>query len=170
MVQNGNWAFGQVSGTDGNIVKPEDVKFLPLFMGAEGEDKQGICIGTENFFCINKKASAEDQKASLDFLNWLYTSDEGKAFVTKDLAFIAPFDSFSDTEKPTDPLAQEVLAWSAKSGINNVPWNFTVFPSQTFKDNFGAKLLSYAQGKATWDDVSKTVVEGWKTEKANAAG
>lgn len=169
MVQNGNWAYGQISGVSGNTVKGEDVKFLPLYMGISGEEKQGLCIGTENFFCINKNASADDQQASLDFLNWLYTSAAGKTHVTKDLGFIAPFDTFGDADKPTDPLAKEVLAWSAKSGINNVPWNFTVFPSQTFKDSFGAALLLYAQGNKTWADVTTTVVEGWKTEKANAA-
>ncbi|MEG0762270.1 MAG: ABC transporter substrate-binding protein [Oscillospiraceae bacterium] len=168
MVQNGNWAYGQVSGTDGNVVKPEDVKFMPLYMGFKGEEKQGLCIGTENFFCINKNAKPEDQKASIDFLTWLYTDPAGKAFVTKDLGFIAPFDTFTDADKPTDPLAQDVLAWSAKTDINNVPWNFTIFPSQTFKDNFGAKLLEYAQGKTDWEAVSKSVVSDWKTEKQNA--
>ena len=169
MVQNGNWAFGQISGVSGNTVKATDVKFLPLYMGIVGEETQGLCIGTENFFCINKNASAADQKASLDFLTWLYTSDKGKVRVTKDLGFIAPFDSFGATDKPTDPLAQEVLAWSAKANIKNVAWNFTVFPSQTFKNNFGAALLQYAQGKGTWDTVKTTVIDGWKKEKASAA-
>lgn len=168
MVQNGNWAYGQVSGTDGNVVKPEDVKFMPLYMGLEGEDKQGLCIGTENFFCINKNAKPEDQKASLDFLTWLYTDPAGKAHVTNELGFIAPFDTFTDADKPTDPLAQDVMAWSANTNVNNIPWNFTIFPSQTFKDNFGAKLLEYAQGKTDWDTVAKSVVDDWKLEKANA--
>ena len=169
MVQNGNWAYGQISGVDGNTVKPEDVKFLPIYTGAAGEESQGLCIGTENYFCINKDASAEDQKASLDFLTWLYTSAEGKAAVVGQLGFIAPFDTFSDTEKPTDPLAQDVLAWASKPGITSVAWNFTIFPSQTFKDNVGAALLSYAQGQMKWEDVSKLVVDQWATEKALTA-
>jgi len=169
MVQNGNWAYGQVSGVDGNTVQATDVKMLPIYTGVDGEESQGLCIGTENYFCINKDASAEDQAASLAFLTWLYTSDEGKTAVVNDLGFIAPFDTFSDTEKPTDPLAQEVLAWAAKDGITSVAWNFTVFPSQTFKDDVGAALLSYAQGQMSWDDVSKLVVDEWATEKANTA-
>lgn len=170
MVQNGNWAYSQVSDTSGNVVKAEDVAFLPLYMGIEGEDKQGLCIGTENFLCINKNASEADRKASLDFLEWLFTSSEGKGRVTKDLGFIAPFDTFTDADKPSDPLAASVLAWSEREGVTNLPWNFTVFPSQTFKDNFGAKLLEYVQGRISWNDVAKYVVEGWKTEKQNAAG
>lgn len=166
MVQNGNWAYGQISGVQGNTVKPGDVKFLPLYMGIQGEETQGLCIGTENFFCINKNAKQEDQRASINFLTWLYTDAKGKARVTKDLGFIAPFDTFGANEKPTDPLAQDVLNWSAKDGINNVPWNFTVFPSQAFKDSVGAQLLLYAQGNANWDAVKNTFVNGWKTEKA----
>ena len=169
MVQNGNWAYGQISTVAGNTVKPEDVKFMPIYTGMTGEESQGLCIGTENYFCINNKAPAEDQKASLDFLTWLYTSAEGKAAVVNQLGFIAPFDTFSDTEKPTDPLAQDMLAWSSKTGITSVAWNFPIFPSQTFKDNVGAALLTYAQGQMTWDEVSKLVVDQWAAEKANTA-
>ncbi|MDR0850871.1 MAG: ABC transporter substrate-binding protein [Clostridiales Family XIII bacterium] len=168
MVQNGNWAYGQISGVDGNTVEAADVTFIPIYIGAPGEEKQGLCIGTENFFCINKNASEVDQKASLDFLNWLYTSDAGKAHVTNDLGFIAPFDSFTDADKPSDPLGQQVMDWSAKSGIQNVPWNFTVFPSQQFKDNFGGYLLLYAQGQMDWNDVSAKVITDWTAEKAAA--
>lgn len=169
MVQNGNWAYNQVAGVEGNVVKAENVKFLPIYIGVSGEDKQGLCIGTENFFCINKNASDENQKASLDFMNWLYTSDEGKKAVTQELGFIAPFDTFTDSEKPADPLAQDVLNWSARTDVTNVPWNFTIFPSQSFKDDFGAILLQYAQGSKTWDDVTKLVVDTWASEKENAA-
>ena len=165
MVQNGNWAYGQISGVDGNTVNPEDVVFLPIYTGMQGEEAQGLCIGTENFFCINSKASAADQKASLDFLNWLYTSDEGKTHVLNDLGFIVPFDSFGENDRPSDPLAQQIMIWSNKSGISSVPWNFTVYPSQKFKDQFGGYLLLYAQGQMNWDDLVKSVVNDWATER-----
>lgn len=166
MVQNGNWGWGQISGVQGNVVKEEDIKFMPIYTGVEGEDKQGICIGTENFFAINSKATPEQQKLAADFLYWLYSSDKGKAYVTNELGFIAPFDTFTAEERPTDPLAKEVIRWMDNKDIANVPWNFTVFPNQTFKDNFGAALLEYAQGTKTWDEVNKLVVEQWKVESA----
>ncbi len=164
MVQNGNWAWGQISGVDGNTVKAEDVKFLPIYTGMKGEEKQSISVGTENFFAINKKAPAEKQKLAADFIYWLYSSKTGKAFVTNDLKFIAPFDTFADTEKPTDPLAKEILRYMATPDMYNVAWNFVKFPSQTFKDNFGASLLKYAQGNMKWEDVKTLVVTDWKAE------
>lgn len=166
MVQNGNWAWGQISGVDGNVVKAEDVKFLPIYTGMAGEENQSICIGTENFFAINKQASAEKQQLAADFIYWLYSSPTGKAFVTNDLKFIAPFDTFAENEKPTDPLAKEVIRYMSDADLYNVSWNFVVFPSQTFKDNFGAALLQYAQGTTSWEDVKQLVIDQWKAEKA----
>ena len=164
MVQNGNWAWGQIAGVSGNKVKSANVKYLPIYTGVAGEESQGLCVGTENFYCINKKASKEDQKATADFIYWLYSSTTGKNYVTKKLGFIAPFDTFAENEKPTDPLAQEILKFMSKKGITSVSWNFTLFPSQTFKDNFGADLLQYCQGSKDWNTVSSNVINNWKKE------
>jgi raffinose/stachyose/melibiose transport system substrate-binding protein len=166
MVQNGNWAWGQISGVQGNVVKADDVKFLPIYTGITGEEKQSINVGTENFFAINKQASADKQKLAADFIWWLYSSPKGKAFVTNDLKFIAPFDTFAENEKPTDPLAKEVIRYLSNTGLYNVAWNFTVFPNQTFKNNFGAALLQYAQGSTKWDDLRQLLIDQWKSEKA----
>jgi raffinose/stachyose/melibiose transport system substrate-binding protein len=170
MVQNGNWAWGQISGVDGNTVKPEEVKYLPIYTGMPGEEKQGLNIGTENFFAINKQASPEKQKLAADFIWWLYSSPTGKAFVTNDLKFMTPFDTFADNEKPTDPLAREVLRYAGNPELYSVPWYFTLFPGQPFKDAFGAALLQYAQGTMQWTDVQQLFIDQWKAEKAKAAG
>lgn len=168
MVQNGDWAWSQISGTSGNVVNSDDVKFMPIYTGISGEEKQGICIGTENYFAINKKVSDSEQKASIAFLEWLFSSSEGKKHVTNDLGFIAPFDTFTDSEKPQDPLAKDVLAWQSNKNVTNVDWSFAAFPSQNFKDTFGAALLQYAQGNETWDKVVSTVKDTWKSEKDNS--
>lgn len=169
MVQNGNWGWSQVSGVDGNIVKEENVKFLPIYTGIEGEEKQGLAIGTENFFSINSKASEADQKASIAFVEWLMNSETGKSFITNDLGFISPFNTFTDAEKPQDPLAQEVIRYMNNSDLYSVPWYFASFPSQQFKDNFGGSLLEYAQGKKEWDKVVSDMVADWKVEKEATA-
>ena len=164
MVQNGNWAWSQIEDVDGNIVKAENVKYLPIYMGLEDEENQGLCIGTENFFAINAKASDEEQKAAEDFMYWLFSSETGKKFVTDELELIAPFDTFSEDERPDDPLAKEVIKWMNNGDVTTIPWNFTVFPSATFKSDFGAALLQYAQGTKSWDNVKKLFVERWKSE------
>jgi raffinose/stachyose/melibiose transport system substrate-binding protein len=169
MVQNGNWAYGQIMLMGDGSVSADDLALMPLYMGIPGEETQGLCIGTENYFCINKRASKADQQASIDFLNWLFTSDAGKNHVTNNLGFIAPFDNFSEADKPRDPLGRQVMEWSARTGVLNVPWNFTLFPSQRFKDDFGANLLLYAQGQRAWADVEARAREDWAAEKSAAS-
>jgi raffinose/stachyose/melibiose transport system substrate-binding protein len=165
MVQNGNWGWGQISEVEGNVVKKDKVKFLPIYTGVEGEKKQGLCIGTENFFSINNKATQADQKASIKFVEWLFSSDEGKQMVTKDLGFISPFNTFEAKDNPTDPLAQEVIRYLDNKDLYSVSWNFTSFPSQTFKDNFGERLLQYCTGSVKWDQVVIDTIADWKAEK-----
>ena len=169
MVQNGNWAWGQMADVSGNKVLAENVKYLPIYTGVAGEESQGLCIGTENFYAINSKASEQEQKAAADFIYWLYSSKTGKDYVMNKLGFIAPFDTFSDDERPSDPLAKEVLRWMNKENTETIPWYFTLFPSQTFKENFGASLLKYAQGTKDWDAVKRDMVADWEKESRAAA-
>ncbi len=165
MVQNGNWAWSQINQVSGNKVQESDIKFMPIYTGVQGEENQGLCVGTENYFAINGKVSKEKQDASKAFLEWLFSSDKGKDYVTNKLGFIAPFNTFKDNEKPADPLAKEVLAWMSK-GTTSVAWTFAAFPSEEFKNQFGDSLLEYAQGKKTWDQVVTVVKNAWASEKA----
>ncbi len=164
MVQNGNWAYSQISEISGNTVKADKVHFLPMYIGTAEEESQGLCTGTEGYFAVNKNLDAETQKKAVDFLTWLFTSETGKGFVTEELDFIAPFDTFDEGDKPKDPLSREVSDWLEKDEVYNIPWVFTVFPGQNFKTDFGAALLQYAQGTMSWDDVKNTFVQRWKEE------
>lgn len=166
MVQNGNWAWSQISGVKGNTVKESDIKMLPIYMGNEGEKGQGLCIGTENYFAINKNADEEQQKASLDFLEWLFSSETGKKYVTEKLGFITPFNTFSENELPNDPLAKEISRYMNDQSVENIPWTFSAFPSEAFKREVGSALLDYAQGVKKWEDVKKIITEKWKSERA----
>lgn len=165
MVQNGNWAWSQISGVSGNTVKEDDIKMLPIYMGLEGEKGQGICIGTENYFAINKNASEEQQKNSLAFLEWLYSSETGKKYVTEKLGFITPFKTFSENELPNDPLAKEFSRYMNDNSVKNIPWSFTAFPSEAFKKDVGSALLEYVQGTKKWEDVRKIISDKWKSER-----
>lgn len=165
MVQNGNWAWEQISKVKGNTVKADDIKYLPIYIGIDGEEKQGLCIGTENYLAINKNVSEQKQKASVEFLEWLFSSETGKYYAVNKLDFISPFNTFKENERPDDPLAREVIKWMEKDKTT-VEWVFNSFPSQEFKDDFGNALLEYVQGTKSFDDVKKVTVDGWKSAKS----
>ena len=95
--QNGTWEYGNLTNDDnGYLVTAEDMGMMPIYIGVEGEENQGLCTGSENYWCVNSQASAEDQQATLDFLNWVVTSDEGRDSMANVMGFTTPFDTFAD--------------------------------------------------------------------------
>ena len=166
MVQNGNWGWGQISSSDGNIVTEENCKYLPIYTGLPNDEEQGLCIGTENYVVVNTLASEEDQLASIAFLEWLYSSDVGKSYVTNELQFITVFNTFSASEAPSNPLAVEVSSYLNDTSKSSVPWNFTSFPGQEFKDGLSDHLYAYATGQEGWEKVDEYVVQKWAEMKS----
>ena len=166
MIQNGNWGWAMIYDLDGNVVKEEDIKFLPIYTGVEGEENQGLCVGTENYICINNKVSEADQKASEEFLEWLFNSESGKAYCNGILGMIPPFSTFDEDERPDNPLVQDMLSYMNDDSLYSITWDFTTFPSQEFKNQLGSYLLEYAQGNMTWDDVVEQTTDCWASEKA----
>ena len=159
--QNGTWAYDQIKGYN---VADEDIGMMPIYIGADGEENQGLCTGSENYWCVNKNASAEDIQATLAFLKWCVASDAGKTGL-KDMGFVCPFKGFTSDYLPTNPLilaADESIA----AGKTAVAWCFTTMPSEEWKNGVGAALLEYAQGTGDWDAVKTAFVDGWASEYA----
>ncbi len=161
--QNGTWAWTDLQKAG---MKADQVGMLPIYIGAKGEENQGLATGSENYLCINAKASEADQKASKDFLNWVVTSDEGIKALSEDMGFTTPFKTF-DKVKSDNPLVEEAVE-DSNSGKQQVAWNFTMMPSEEWKNQLGQAMLAYAQGNGSWDDVQKAFVDNWKTEYENA--
>ena len=164
--QNGTWEYGNLTNDDnGYLVTAEDMGMMPIYIGVEGEENQGLCTGSENYWCVNSQASAEDQQATLDFLNWVVTSDEGRDPMANVMGFTTPFDTFADGYTADNVFIQADAAYT-EAGKYSVTWNFSTIPSETWKDGVGSALLEYAQGTGDWDAVVSAFVDGWATEYA----
>lgn len=158
--QNGTWAYGDITN-DG--LTDEDLGMLPIYIGAPGEEKQGLCTGSENYWCVNKKASKEDIEATLKFMDWVITSKEGRDSLANKMGFVTPFSTFDDGYTTANPLIKAADAYIAEGKIP-VSWNFSTIPSENWKNNVGSALLEYAQGTGKWDGVEKAFVDGWALE------
>ena len=160
--QNGTWEYANCINEG---MTDEQLGILPIFIGVEGEENQGPCTGSENYWCVNAKASEADQKATLDFLAWVVTSDEGRDALANKMNFLTPFKAFDDGYLPKNVLISEADKYIA-NGKTPVSWNFPTMPSENWKNGVGSALLEYAQGTGEWDGVVKAFVEGWATEAA----
>ncbi len=162
--QNGTWAYGDITAEG---LTDDELGMLPIYIGAPGEENQGLCTGSENYWCVNKNASEADIQATLDFLNWCITSDTGRDAIANTMGFLTPFKSFDDGYMPSNPLVAIADGYIA-DGKTAVSWNFSSIPSETWKDNVGAALTEYAQGTGDWSAVEDAFVNGWATEYAAA--
>ena len=157
--QNGTWAWTDLQKAG---MKAESVGMMPIYTGVKGEEKQGLATGSENYWFINDKASDADKKATEDFLSWVITSDTGKKAISQDMGFTTPFKTFDDV-KFDNPLTEAAVE-DQKSGTTQVSWNFTMMPSEEWKNKVGQALLEYAQGTGKWDAVKTAFVDGWASE------
>ena len=157
--QNGTWAWSDLNK---NGMKADSLGMLPIYIGVKGEEKQGLATGSENYWCINDKASDADKKATKDFLKWVITDKDGIESISSDMGLTTPFKTFSDV-KSDNPLTQAAVE-DQNSGKTAVSWNFTMMPSEEWKNKLGSALLEYAQGTCDWNAVKTAFVDGWKTE------
>ena len=165
--QNGTWAYQDCIDAG---MTDEDLGMLPIYIGVEGEEEQGLCTGSENYWCVNNKASEADIQATLDFLKWVITSDAGRDSLANEMGFVTPFTTFDDGYQADNALIKASNEYIA-SGKTPVSWNFSTIPSEKWKNDLGSALLIYAQkgqGDEQWADVEKAFVEGWKKEYAAA--
>ncbi len=157
--QNGTWAWSDLQKAG---MKADSVGMMPIYIGVKGEENQGLATGSENYWCINDKASDADKKATEEFLKWVITSDTGKNALSTEMGFTTPFKTFSSI-KSDNPLTQAATEDQA-SGKTQVTWNFTMMPSEEWKNKLGNALLEYAQGTGSWDAVKSAFVDNWATE------
>ena len=160
--QNGTWAWSDLQKAG---MKADDLGMIPIYFGVD-DNNEGLVTGSENYWCINAKASEADQKATAAFLKWVITSKSGISSISDKMGLTTPFKSFSDV-KIANPLTQAAVD-DQNSGKTQVAWDFAFMPSEQWKNNLGNALLEYAQGTGNWDAVTTAFVDGWAKEYAAA--
>lgn len=158
--QNGSWEYTNL--IDGGMTD-DQLTMIPIYIGAGDEANQGLSTGTENYWVVNKEASADDIQATLDFMNWLVTTDEGTTFMADDLGLTIPF---KDAKPSPNIFVQEDIKLT-EEGKTPVSWNFTTMPSEEWKNTLGSALTAYAADPtdANWEKVKEAFTVDWKNEK-----
>jgi raffinose/stachyose/melibiose transport system substrate-binding protein len=166
--QNGDWEFSPLTSSEnGYLVTEEDLGMLPIYFGVD-DANQGLCVGTENYWAVNKKAPQEDIDATLAFLEWVITSDEGRDAITNKMGLSAPFDTFTGKYEPTNPFAKDSAALMA-DGKTSVAWSFNATPNvDDWRADVVAALTAYTDGTGNWDAVKTAFVDGWAKQWALA--
>jgi len=157
--QNGSWEYSSLSESFAD----DELAMIPIYFGVDDEN-QGLCTGTENFWCVNAEADDADIQATLDFIAWVVSSETGTDAMANNMGFVIPF--VDAVESPNVFVKQDKEYTAA--GKTPVSWNFTTMPSEEWKNGVGSALTAYAAGTGDWDAVVSAFVDGWASEAALA--
>ena len=160
--QNGSWEYASLAEAGLNVA------MIPIYCGVEGEEKAGLCSGTENCWAVNSKVSEADQKASLDFLYWLVTDAEAAQVVVDNLGAI-PFKSAPASSNVFLANGNDLAA----AGNYTLTWAFNHTPNvDSFRATLVTALTAYSADPtdANWDAVVSAYVDGWAIEYATVNG
>ena len=161
--QNGSWEYSNLTAADKFGMNPDDLTMIPIYCGVAGEEKAGLCCGTENCWAINKNASPEDIQATLDFMYWVVTSEEGTTMLAEQFG-PCPFKNAKTPENVFFVAASEYVA----NGNYTVTWAFNWTPAvDDWRAAVVDALSQYTTGTGDWSTVETAFVQGWATQYAN---
>ena len=155
--QNGSWEYAGLLEAG---MKAENLAMIPIYCGVEGEANAALCCGTENCWAVNAKASEADQKATLDFLKWVVTSEAGTTMMAEQFGPI-PFKAAKEPENVFFADANKLIA----EGKYTVTWAFNHTPNvDEWRAGVVTALTDYSAGTGEWDAVKTAFVEGWAAQ------
>ena len=158
--QNGSWEWAKLTGTGDGQYGLDNLSIIPFYCGVAGEEKAGLNCGTENCWAVNAKASEEDQKATLDFMKWVVTSDEGTKMMAEQFGPI-PFKKAKESANVFFNNANHLMS----EGNYTVTWAFNYTPNvESWRQGVVDALLAYSTGSGDWSGVETAFVNGWATQ------
>ena len=163
--QNGTWEY---AGLIEAVMTDDQLTMIPIYCGVEGEEKAGLCSGTENCWAINAKASEADIQASIDFLVWLVTDPDASATYVEQLGAV-PFKHCPDSTNKFIVDGNKLLS----EGRYAVTWAFNYTPNvDSWRATVVTALAKYSadQTDANWDEVVSAFVDGWAIEYKTVNG
>ena len=155
--QNGSWEYnGLIEAGFTN----EDLAMIPIYCGYPGEENAGLCSGTENCWAVNSQASEADQKATLDFIYWVVTSEAGTKMLAEQFGAVP----FKKAATPDNVFCANANAMVAE-GKYTVTWAFNHTPNvDSWRATVVTALAAYSAGTGDWSAVEDAFIDGWATE------
>jgi raffinose/stachyose/melibiose transport system substrate-binding protein len=156
MIQQGNWVYGSIAGIDEELAN-NGVSILPI--PVEGYKEDSIPVGIPMYWAVNSNKDEAEVKAAKEFLDWLYTSEDGKTAVLEDFKFIPAYEGF-DASKVSDPLGKSVYEYATEG--KTIPWVFMGYPTGWGEQQLGVNIQKYISDEMSWEDLVKESQKAWE--------
>lgn len=142
---------------------PGQLAMIPIYCGVEGEENAALCCNDKGYWAVNSAASEADRKATLDFLNWVVTSEYGISVLADHFGGL-PFKAAGNHSAGFYATAN-TLIMQGKYALTGC-----TVDDQEWETALAAALAVYAadQTDENWTKVEKTFVENWGIDTAHS--
>jgi raffinose/stachyose/melibiose transport system substrate-binding protein len=123
------------------------------------QETRGLFMAAPSWYCLNSGASEAEQKAAMDFLDYMATSPEGADYMVNQAGMVPAFKSV--TLKPTGQFSAALVAASAAGG--NYNWRFGTMPDGTGQNVLGPVFDMFAQDHSDVNVLIKDLTDAIAT-------
>ncbi|MCL1949796.1 MAG: ABC transporter substrate-binding protein [Turicibacter sp.] len=156
MTHQGNWVVPTLDAIDPTF-STERLGILPFFVADNGTTGT-IAAGPSWFWGVNRNADEAVIEESINFLNWLYTSEEGKERMIRDFGFIPAYTG-NDSDMITDPVSKRIYEMLAAGQVT--PWSHNSYPAGWFQNGLHPQWQRYVAGQIEWDEFIQNSADAW---------
>ncbi|WP_201715669.1 ABC transporter substrate-binding protein [Rossellomorea arthrocnemi] len=147
MILQGNWIQPLLEG------KTISAGMFPVPLGDREESR--ILAGVPGFWVINSQSSPEEKREAKKFLNWMVSSEKGKAYLTEEFHFIPAFKDIP--VKDIGPLGKETLKLINETDT----FNWSSF-SPCSKREMGEIMQDYIDKESSRQEALEEFDMAWK--------
>jgi len=144
MMQQGVWTQLQID----ELAPDLPIGILPMPINDDAEAMDRLPVGVANYWVVSKQSKVKDEAKA--FLQWLVTSEAGKAFIAKEAKFIPAFRSIPADPEDLGPLAATVMDYAERG--KTLSWMWQRFPGYEANTSQMAVQLQAYIGKQIPED------------------
>jgi len=146
IIHQGNWIVPTLDSIDPEFSQKK-LGILPLFVESDTEGR--ISAGPSWYWGINKTKDKAVVEESKKFLDWMYTSEEGKKAIVEEFKYIPAHEGY-ELDKITDPVSK-VIYQQMQEGKTYV-WAHNQYPNGWFQTSLFPEFQKYLSGDISWDE------------------
>ncbi|MDR1735178.1 MAG: extracellular solute-binding protein [Oscillospiraceae bacterium] len=143
-------------------VTNDSIAFIPLYMGLPEETDGGVAVEGKLWAAISATATEAEQKAAVDFLSWLTSSERGTDFLLRSLQLWPPYTTLPQASLQTNPITTASYAFLTDGTHSNRLSFVALLPEGSFPAAAGKAFAAYTTGKTTEDTARQAIVIAWK--------
>lgn len=152
---NGSWVWPDMQEY---VDDSTDFGIMPIPKTDESMQNKINAFASKDIAIDKEMATEEQQKAALEFLDWLVYSEEGQDAMVNRFGFVVAFTN--NPNAPVNPINENLKTYiDSGNTVNNAPYSGPTDGNAVM----GPHMQAYVVGQENADDLAKDIEDYWST-------